>query len=1108
MTTQKIKVYELAKELGVESIALVERLKQLDIDVKSHMSALGSEETRIAREHFAKEKALADKVSKSTSKKASPSTVEKRVTSTVIRRRSKSTDGDAVAEEAPKSAKTAAEDSSAAEAAAKTKVIRRPSGKTAKAEAAEETLETPPKAAEPAEEKEETLAAAPQVEAEKPTALRKKRPVEKPKEEVTASTKDASPQAPAAVEETPVPVATVEAAPVEAPVTREPVKAQDSEPSAAVEAVDTSPSEAPAEPQAALGTSEATASSATPTSKVSFDIIKVVPKGPATDAPRPSTQRIVTTPTGPQVTRPSVNIQITQKAVPGAPPPVRPLRPGEGPRPGFGRSSSSSYGTYRAAPFGTTPGQGNGFPNSGPRQQRSGSGFPGSEGGGFRPGGTGILPFGGVASALPILPAGSRHMGHDKPRDFNFDDDANAKKKGLGGRGVREETPVDVKLTDYRAKKELIFIGKKKKVPLDRALKSTQITKPAAHKRVIKLEGAATVADFANRMGIKASELIKKLMGMGVMAGMNHAIDIETAILLAPEFGFEVENIAFKEDNVLNLTADVEEDKQPRPPIVTVMGHVDHGKTSLLDAIRQTNVVAGEAGGITQHIGAYSIEVEGDRKITFIDTPGHEAFTMMRARGANVTDIVILVVAADDGIMPQTREAIDHARSAGVPIIVAINKIDKPTANRDRILQQLAEADLLAEEWGGQIMTVNVSALKRTGIKELLEAVLLQAEVLDLKANPERRAEGTILEAKLDRFRGPVATLLLKRGSLSVGDVLVAGMFTGRVKAMVGAHGEALATIGPSMAAEVLGLSGVPIAGDQFNGVENDGEAQELLAHRAEEIRKREAAKGGKLSLEQIFSKIQKGDLKELPLIMKSDVYGSAEALKESLNKLSTDKVKVKILASSVGGISESDILLASASNALILGFNVRPDTKALALAERENVEVKTYSIIYELIDDVKKAMVGLLPKQAVERYLGRAEARNIFSIPSIGVIAGCSVIDGKIVRNANVRLLRENRVVYTGKLGSLRRFKDDAKEVQQGFECGIGIENYRDIKLGDVIEAYTIDMVAQGLEALDKKPTEKADKKDADQDDAPSGAKVPGRSGGAQNLGQQSARE
>jgi len=559
---------------------------------------------------------------------------------------------------------------------------------------------------------------------------------------------------------------------------------------------------------------------------------------------------------------------------------------------------------------------------------------------------------------------------------------------------------------------------------------------------------------------VKEIDIVRKLMQMGQMANINSSLDFDTATVLGSEYKYEVRNVAFNETAAIGeKTEDTAEDLQPRPPVVTIMGHVDHGKTTLLDTIRDANVAGGEAGGITQHIGAYMVEKNG-KLISFIDTPGHEAFSVMRARGANVTDIVILVVSADDGVMPQTREALSHAKAAGVPIIVAVNKIDKPGAQPDKIKQGLAELDLLAEDWGGQTMFIPVSALKKTNIDKLLDAILLQAEVLELKANPKVRANGTVLESRLEKGRGPVVSVLVKRGTLRVGDAVVSGSFAGRVKAMIDDKGRTVKELGPGYAAEVLGFEGIPNAGETFDSPPTEADAREVAENRIDKARAKAAA-NHKISLEELFSKVSTGEMKELNIILKADVFGSVEAIRDSLLKLSNEKVKIKVLLAAAGGITESDVLLASASNALIIGFNVRPETKARQVAEAEHVQINSYSIIYELIDEVKNSMLGLLDKKKVEKFLGRAEVRQIFSVPKIGVIAGASVVDGKIIRGANVRLLRDSRVIYEGKMSSLRRFKDDAKEVATGFECGIGIENYNDLKQGDIIEAYQIDMIA-----------------------------------------------
>ncbi len=621
--------------------------------------------------------------------------------------------------------------------------------------------------------------------------------------------------------------------------------------------------------------------------------------------------------------------------------------------------------------------------------------------------------------------------------------------------------PEDVKFSDYR-KKEMIFIPKKKKAPVGKETKRTEITVAAAHKRVVEMGDTIKVSELAQQMSVKATDVIKKLMSMGTMATMNQVIDLDTATIIAGEFQFEVKNIAFKEHSVLEQSEDREEDLLPRPPVVTIMGHVDHGKTTLLDSLREANVAAGEAGGITQHIGAYTVQKDG-KMITFIDTPGHEAFTNMRARGANATDIVILVVSADDGVMPQTREALSHAKAAGVPIVVAVNKIDKPGANPEKIKQGLAELDLLAEDWGGETMFVPVSALKKTNLDKLLESILLVAEVQDLKANRNALATGVVLESRIEKGRGPVASALVDRGTLRIGDIVVSGTQWGRVKAMTNHLAESVKDVLPGMAAEILGLDGVPNAGDRFDVVKDEKAATTLVDHRIQAARDKKSM-SSKASMEDLFARAQAGELKELRVVLKADVFGSVEAVKDSLTKQSTEKVKVKVIHAAAGGITESDVMLANASEAIIIGFNVRPETKARAIAESEHIEIKCYNIIYELLDEVKLAMAGLLEKKKVETYLGRAEVRQTFSVPKAGTVAGCFVIDGKLVRNAQVRLLRDSRIIFDGKLNSLKRFKDDAKEVAQGYECGMGIDGYNDIKIGDLIEAYQIDMVAQEL--------------------------------------------
>ncbi|MBU0674062.1 MAG: translation initiation factor IF-2 [Proteobacteria bacterium] len=587
------------------------------------------------------------------------------------------------------------------------------------------------------------------------------------------------------------------------------------------------------------------------------------------------------------------------------------------------------------------------------------------------------------------------------------------------------------------------------------------IAETKAIKKRIKVFETISVGDLSHRMGVKGSELIAVLINLGVMATLNQALDVETATLVAAEFGYEVEQGETEEQTVINLEESYSGGEEvSRPPVVTVMGHVDHGKTSILDAIRATDVAAGEAGGITQHIGAHFVRsAKGD--VVFLDTPGHAAFTEMRSRGAKVTDVVVLVVAADDGVMDQTREAINHARAAGVPIVVAINKIDKPDANSDRVKAELAEFDLTPEEWGGQTIFCETSAKQNLGIEELLEQILLQAEILELKSNPNRKAKGWVVEAQLHKGRGPVATILVQHGTLRVGDSFVVGEHYGRVRSMHNDKGEIIQEATPATPVEVHGLSGVPRAGDEFIVVPDEKTAKNISSQRQMKTRESELATTTKISLENLFSHLEEGESKELRVLLRSDVQGTLEAFRTAIENLSTDEVKVRILHQGTGAIVESDILLASASDALIFGFNVRPDAKARELAKTETVDIRFYDVIYHALDDIEKAMTGLLEPTFREQSIGAAEVRDIFHHPKAGTIAGCYVVEGRIERSAKLRVVRNGVVLFTGKLASLRRFKDDVKEVATGFECGIGVENYNDIKIGDVLEVFVMEEVA-----------------------------------------------
>ncbi len=598
--------------------------------------------------------------------------------------------------------------------------------------------------------------------------------------------------------------------------------------------------------------------------------------------------------------------------------------------------------------------------------------------------------------------------------------------------------------------------SKSKNIPKDKESEEEE--------KIIEIDDTITVKELSEKIGKSSTEVIKQLIFMGVMAAINQEIDFSTAEKLAEKFDVIVVK---KEKNIDKEISEQQEEEeiesednlQKRPPVVTVMGHVDHGKTSLLDAIRKSKVTSHEAGGITQHIGAYTVTINGE-KITFLDTPGHEAFTAMRARGAQITDIVILVVAADDGIMPQTEEAINHCKAANVPIVVAINKIDRPGANIDKVKQELTEYGLVPEDWGGDIICVPVSAHTKEGIDTLLEMVLLTAEVQELKANSNRNARGAVIEAKLDKGRGAVATLLVQNGTLNVGDSIIVGTTYGRIRAMFDDKGKKIKSAGPSIPVEILGLSEVPQAGDKFNEVKDEKTARELADGRKQKVREEYLQSTHKVSLEDLYNQIKEGKVKELNIIVKADVQGSIEALKQSLQKLSTDEVKVRVIHGAVGAITETDISLASASNAIIIGFNVRPDVNAEKAAEREAVDMKTYRVIYTAIDDIKAAMLGMLEPDYKENVIGKAEIRRTYKISSIGTIAGCYVLDGKITRNSSVRIIRDGIVVFESELASLKRFKDDVKEVAQGYECGLSIEKFNDIKEGDIVEAYVMEEI------------------------------------------------
>ena len=735
---------------------------------------------------------------------------------------------------------------------------------------------------------------------------------------------------------------------------------------------------------------------------------------------------------------------------------IRPAAPSEG-RPG--RDGDSRRDGGRRDARGARPDAREGRDNDGRDRdsrdnRRSGGNRPaGNRPAGNRSGGTSFTPpFG---QQPPMENEQSRKKRNNKNRRSNdFPQDADDFSRRHGGADMDDDEGMVRTRRSHKPKKQ------QHQAPAQ----STQPMKAA--KRKIRVEESIRVADMAHQMGVKSSEIIKILFGLGVMATINNALDIDTATLVAAEFGYEVEKVGFSEEDYLVPTVvDTPEMLKPRPPVVTIMGHVDHGKTSLLDAIRKTSVTSGEAGGITQHIGAYHVKTKrGD--IVFLDTPGHAAFTAMRARGAQVTDLVVLVVAADDGVMEQTREAINHSRAAGVPILVAVNKIDKETANPDRVLRELSELGLQPEAWGGDTVVGMVSAKTGKGLDELLELIALQAEILELKANPDKPARGHVVEAKLDKGRGPVATVLVQEGTLHQGDVFVCGVFAGRVRALFNDQGRKIKEAGPSMPVEIQGFEGVPEAGDEFVCLDDEKTARRIAESRATKLREKELAKVSRVTLENFLK--QSADTQEtlvLNVVLKADVQGSLEAITESLRKLSTEKVRIDIIHGGAGAISESDVMLAAASNAIIIGFNVRPTAKVKEVAEQEQVDIRFYDIIYKLVDEIKSAMAGLLAPVSKEVYLGQAEVRQTFSLPKIGIIAGCMVTDGKLTRTANVRLLRDGVVVYTGKVASLKRLKDDAREVVRNLECGVGLDNFHDIKVGDIIEAFEVVEEAASLD-------------------------------------------
>ncbi len=1017
MTEDKTKVKDLATELGVPTKNLLQALRELDIPAKSTSSSIAAEDIDRVKNHL-KDSATSEQGDR---REVQPGVI-------VRRRRQSTEDVAAEGEEAPRAERRAPRENhtpaarivsvpgvSEAQAAAPAPAVE-PEAPAAPAVSAQEPVK------EAAEEK-----TAPVAEAEKADDQRQRQPREK-RQKKRSGLREAAPVA--KVISRPQDIAAAKAA--EEAAAKAAAEAAAAAAKAAAEAAAEAAAAAKKTEDAEKPRKAQPAASARPEGSSAPSLLPPVSEGNRSsssdgedddrrDRRKPRRPQEPATPQVRVISRPdpaAVAAARTQQAA--APSDGRGNRPAGG-RDGQvrdGRPPRDGRDDNRERPVRT------GY--QGPRP--AGAGAPGN----FTPGAT-------PGGPLPEREGQSKKKRNKTARrTVDFQDSANAGRR-------RDEDMDDVPRR-----------GGRRRPKAARAV--SQATQPLkAAKRKIRIEEAIRVADMAHQMGLKSNELIKVLFNLGIMATINKALDIDTASVVAAEFGYEVEKVGFAEEQYLagHHTEDAPEQLKRRPPVVTIMGHVDHGKTSLLDAIRKTNVTSGEAGGITQHIGAYHVTTKRG-EIVFLDTPGHEAFTAMRARGAQVTDLVVLVVAADDGVMEQTREAVNHSRAAGVPILVAVNKMDKPTANPDRVLQELASLGLVPEDWGGDTVVCKVSAKTREGLDEMLEMLALQADILELTANPDKPARGHIVEAKLDKGRGPVATVLIQEGTLHQGDTFVCGVFSGRVRAMFNDQGRKVKEAGPSIPVEVQGFEGVPEAGEEFICLEDEKLARRIAESRAVKLRERELAKQSRVTLETFLSR--KADDQEalvLNLVVKSDVQGSLEAIVDALNKQSTDKVRINIIHGGTGAITESDILLASASDAIIIGFNVRPTAKVKEMAEHESVDIRFYDIIYKLVDEIKSAMAGLLAPVSREVYLGQAEVREVFSVPKVGFIAGSHVADGKLTRNANARLLRDGVVVHTGKIASLRRFKDDVREVLKGYECGISLENFNDIKVGDVIEAF-----------------------------------------------------
>ena len=1001
MSEDKIRVKDITAELGVSNKDMLSALRELNIPAKSHMATLTPEDVERVKERFS---APADDAAQ----------LRRETQSGVIVRRRRREPEQAEQAPTPDALQADAPQASAEEPARPEQAVEEAPVEKAAAKADIETEEAVPAADNAAQSSENPVGSAPKASAEKPAKAPK---AKKEPEQRARIIRRPDEEVPQAVQ----PAVKAEEEAAEPKDAQAPETAREAAPKA-----DAAPKAEDGQDKARPARAAKANISAEPERDAAGAAVSSVPVlaarseradegGEMAEDQAPVSQvRIISRPTPGQQTNTGHGAD---------------SRP-SGQRPG-GQRPGGPGGQRPGGPGGQRPG--------GPRPSGPGGSRPGGPGGSFTP-----RPAAGGPAPDPASDANKKKRQKGR-RTVDFD--------GSGGDDFSKRR------RDIDAVDEGAWRGKSKKRGKKDMARTSSVTQPIkAAKRKIRVDEFIRVSDLAHQMGLKATEIIKVLFGLGVMATINQTLDVDTATLVAAEFDYEVEKVGFSEEEFLEeQSSDAPENLKPRPPVVTIMGHVDHGKTSLLDAIRKSSVVSGEAGGITQHIGAYNVKTKKG-PIVFLDTPGHEAFTAMRARGAEITDIVVLVVAADDGVMEQTREAISHAKAAGVPIMVAVNKMDKEEANPDRVKRELAEQGLVPEDWGGDTTFSYVSAKSRAGVDDLLELIALQAEILELKANPEKTARGHIIEAKLDKGRGALGSVLIQQGTLNVGDAFVCGSHFGRVRAMFDDQGKKLKSAGPSTPVEVQGFEGVPEAGEEFICITDEKAARRIADTRAIKQREKALAKESRVTLETFLSR--KADAVEalvLNVVVKADVQGSLEAITDALAKLSTEKVRIHVIHTGAGAISESDVLLASASDAIIIGFNVRPTPKAKELIELEKIDIRFYDIIYKLVEEVKSAMEGMLAPVEKEVYLGLAEVRETFSVPKVGVIAGCMVSDGKILRNAQVRLLRDNVVIYTGKIASLKRFKDDAKEVLKGYECGIGLERFNDIKVGDSIEAFEV---------------------------------------------------